>query len=247
LSRSRQSVITRAIAAASLPICVGIATLGIPAASSQQPDESSVIQHIDAAVKARLDAIAQYTVTEHYAVYRNKDEASPAAEMTVKTTYLKKTGKSYSTTSQSGSAILLKEVLGTILENEQRMSQPGNRESAWITSANYQMKIKPGGNQSIAGRDCIALDIIPRHSTTFLFTGTLWVDSKDYSIVQLEGVASKSASFITGPAQVSRQYATVSGFPMATHAKAVSTSFLLGQTIVKIDYQDYQTQLAPTK
>jgi hypothetical protein len=32
---------------------------------------------------------------------------------------------------------------------------------------------------------------------------------------------------------------------MATHARAVSNSFLLGETIVTIDYQDYKMQLRP--
>jgi hypothetical protein len=34
---------------------------------------------------------------------------------------------------------------------------------------------------------------------------------------------------------------------MATHARAVSDSFLFGQTIVKIDYQGYEIQLSPAK
>ena len=42
-----------------------------------------------------------------------------------------------------------------------------------------------------------------------------------------------------------RQYANVEGFAQATHARAQSDSFLFGQTVVKIDYQDYQVQLGP--
>jgi hypothetical protein len=42
-----------------------------------------------------------------------------------------------------------------------------------------------------------------------------------------------------------RQYANMSGFSQATHVRAVSNSFILGQTIVKIDYKDYQIQLYP--
>ena len=42
--------------------------------AAQLPDQAFVIQHIDATVKARVDNIASYTVTEHYSVYRNNDE-----------------------------------------------------------------------------------------------------------------------------------------------------------------------------
>jgi hypothetical protein len=69
--------------------------------------------------------------------------------------------------------------------------------------------------------------------------------NRDGSIVHIEGTASQSPSVFTEPAKVMRQYARVNGFGMATHAKAVSDSFLLGQTTVTIDYRDYQIQLRP--
>jgi hypothetical protein len=109
-------------------------------APAQHPDAAAVIRQVDAAVKARVEGIAGYTVTEHYAVYRNNDETHPVAEMTVKTTYRKDTGKSYTILSQTGSEILRSLVLGTILDNEKRLNQPGIREGAWVTSANYDMK-----------------------------------------------------------------------------------------------------------
>lgn len=212
---------------------------------AQQPDAASVVRKVDAAVKVRIDNIAGYTVTEHYAVYRNNDEVHPAAEMTVKTTYEQDSGKSYMIVSQSGSAIIQNLVLNAILDNEKRLNRPGTRESAWITSANYEMKSEPGKTQSLDGRDCIVLALIPKRKAPFLFEGTLWVDSKDGSIVQLQGTASKSSSMLTGPTRVIRQYANIGGFSQATHARAVSNSSMLGETIVKIDYQDYHIQLRP--
>ena len=67
------------------------------------------------------------------------------------------------------------------------------------------------------------------------------------NVVRLEGTATQSPSILTGVAQVMRQYVKVSGFAMATHARAVSDSFLLGRTTVTIDYQDYRMELAPTR
>jgi hypothetical protein len=49
----------------------------------------------------------------------------------------------------------------------------------------------------------------------------------------------------TGPTQVIRQYANISGFSQATHLRAVSDSFMFGKTIVTIDYKDYQVELRP--
>ena len=225
------------VAAASLLCLFGTA------AGSAQPDESTVIRGVDAAVKARTEGIDAYTVTEHYAVYRGSDETHPSAEMTVKTDYRKETGKNYTILSESGSSILRKLVLSSILDNEKRINQPGTREGTWITSANYMMKLKPGRVQHLDGRDCFVLSIEPRERAPNLIVGTLWVDTKDESIVQIQGTASKSISVFTGPTQLMRQYAMASGFAQATHARAVSDSFLFGQTIVTIDYTGYEIKI----
>lgn len=208
-----------------------------------QPDEASIIRGIDASVKARLDGIASYTDIEHYSVYRNNDESHPAAEMTVKTSYQRDSGKSYAVLSRSGSETIQKLVLDAILDREQRINQPGTREGAWMTSANYEMRLSPGGPQHVNGRDCYVLSVTPRQKAPNLIEGTLWVDAKDESIVQVQGTASKSVSIFTGATQLMRQYASESGFSQATHARAVSNSFLFGQTVVTIDYSEYETQL----
>jgi hypothetical protein len=209
----------------------------------EPPDTSTVVKGIDASVWARIDNVAGYSVTEHYAVFRSHDEVHPAAEMIVKTVYRKGSGKSYTILSQNGSPLLRREVLATLLEHERRMSQPGNVETALIDSANYDIKLTSDPHRTLEGRDCLVVSLSPRRSTPFLIKGTLWVDARDYAIVQLEGTATKSLFFLASAAQVSRQYANVSGFPMATHARAVSNSVLLGQTVVKIDYTDYRVEL----
>ena len=210
---------------------------------AQQLDEASVIRGVDRTVQARQNGIASYTATEHYRVFRNNDENHPAAEMTVKTDYEQDTGKNYTILAQGGSEVLRRVVLNSILENEKRLNQPGVREGSWLTSANYEMKLKPGGPQRINGRDCYVLSIKPRQKLPNLIVGTLWVDARDESIVQIEGTASKGPSVFTGPAKVMRQYDTVDGFAEATRARASSSSFLFGPTVVTIDYSDYHIQI----
>jgi hypothetical protein len=210
-----------------------------------QPHPASAIQKVDAAVKSRIQNVAGYTATERYAVYRYKDESHPVAEMTVITTYRETTGKSYEIVSQTGSKIIQKLVLSAILENEKHLNEPGIREGAWITSANYQMKLKTSETQTLGGRECLVLTLIPKRKESYLIDGTLWVDATDGSIVQVQGTTSGSSSVFTGPTQVMRQYATIGGYSQATHVRAVSTSFLFGETVVTIDYQDYHIQLRP--
>ena len=219
---------------------------GVRVVRAQVPDLASIIRGVDNSVKDRLDRLASYTVTEHYAVFRGHDDTKPTAEMVVKTTYRKESGKSYEILSQSGSALWRNEVLKTLLENEQKMSQPGNVETALINSANYEMKLNKTATATLNGRQSLVLDITPRRKSQYLFKGQLWVDAHDYSIVQLKGTAAKSAIFLANAADVTRQYAEFEDLPMATHAEAVSGSTLLGQTVVKVDYSGYQIQLLAT-
>jgi len=213
--------------------------------AQQSPDISTVIRGVDASVENRLGRLTGYTATEHYAVFRGHGDPRQVADMVVKTTYRKETGKSYTVVSQSGSSFWRGEVLDRLLDNEKRMSQPANVKTALINSSNYEMTLDKTGEQNLGGRQCLVLDITPRRSSEYLFKGRLWVDARDYAIVQLKGTAGKSAFFLASAAEVSRQYSEVSDLPMATHAEAVSGSALLGQTVVKIDYSDYQLALTP--
>jgi hypothetical protein len=216
---------------------------GVAAAGAQSPDQAAIIRQIDAAVAARVDNILEYTAVEHYSVYRSGDETHPAAEMTVRDTYKKGIGKEYTVLSQSGSGLILHFGLKPLIDNEKTINLPGNWEKSWFTSANYEMKLKPGGVQRLNGRDCYVLSITPRGEAPNLIIGTLWADAKDGSLVQIDGVSSKSPSAFAGTTRAMRQYANVNGFAMALHARAESNSMLFGQTVITIDYSNYQLQL----
>jgi hypothetical protein len=207
-----------------------------------QSTEADIVRGIDQSVANREQKLLGYTVTEHYSVYRNQDKVHPAAQMTVKTTYVKDRGKSYQVLSQSGSGIIRKEVLGRVLDGERTATEPANRATALITSTNYTIHEK--GTEVVGGRNCIALAIAPRRVGPYLIQGDLWVDAQDYSIVQLSGVTVKSPSIFAGQTEVARQYAIIDGFPMATHATATSSSWLFGQTTIEIEYAGYQIERA---
>ena len=207
---------------------------------AQQPTQAAIIRQIDAAVMARVNNILEFTDVEHYSVYRGGDETHPAAEMTVRDTYKKGVGKEYTVLSESGSSIILHFGLKPLIENEKTINLPGNVEKSWFTSANYEMKLKSGGVERLNGRDCDVLAITPRGEAPNLIIGTLWADTKDGSLVQIEGVASKSPSMFAGTTHMMRQYANVNGFAMAMRARAESTSALFGHTVVTIEYSGYQ-------
>lgn len=220
-----------------------ILPLLIISASAQSPDSASVIQHIDAAVRARFENVLSFTVTEHYRIFRNNDEVHPVAEMTVKDDYQKETGKTYTVLSQSGSAIMRNYILNPLLENEKRINLPGVRETGWFNSQNYELTLKSTQTVPLNGHDCLVLSMNPHRKASNLLIGKIWVDATDFTTVQIQGVASKDPSVLAGPTEMMRQYTKEAGYAQAFHSRAVSSSPIFGQTVITIDYQDYQVQV----
>jgi len=212
-------------------------------ATAQALDDVAVVGRIDVAIQERLENVLRFTVTEHYRVFRNQDETQPVAEMLVKASYRKETGKEYGVLSQTGSALMRKFVLAPILENEKRINLPGNREAGLFTSANYEMKLQSNRTVRIDGHDCLVFSLTPRHKAPNKIAGTMWVNAADYTMVRVEGMASKNPSFLVGPTEMMRQYTMVAGYAQADHSRVVSHSPVFGRTVITIDYQDYQVHL----
>jgi len=209
-----------------------------------EADQAAVIRQIDAAVEARFARVQGFTDVEHYQVYRGDDQTHPAAEMTVRDTYKKGVGKEYTVLSQSGSSVILRFGLKPLLDNEKTINLPGNVEKSWFTSANYAMTLQAGGVRKLDGRECYVLAVKPKSEAPNLIVGTMWADAKDGSLVEIQGVASKSPSAFAGTTHMMRQYANVDGFSMAMHARAESNSMLFGRSVVTIDYSDYRLELS---
>ncbi|HEY1803441.1 MAG TPA: hypothetical protein VGG45_03075 [Terracidiphilus sp.] len=215
--------------------------------SAQAPKSADVIRLVDAAVASRVDEVLGFTDVEQYSVYRGDDESRPVAQMTVRDTYKKGIGKTYTILSESGSSLVRHEGLRPLLENETKINQPDQVAKSWFTSSNYEMKLNSSVAQKLNGRSCYAFTIDPKQKAPNMIDGTLWIDAHDGSIIQIEGVASKSPSVFAGTTHMMRRYVNIDGFPMATHARAVSNSPLFGRTVVTIDYSDYKLEIKAHK
>lgn len=197
--------------------------------------EDLVVRGVDQAQADREAHLNGYSVTEHYIIHNNRFQTG--AEMTIATVYSNGTGKSYQTISRSGSPTLQNSVLERLLREEVEMSRGVTRERALITSANYKMKLI--GQETIDGRTCDILELVPRTKSVHLIKGRAWVDSEDRSLVRVEGKPSASPSFWAGKPTIVREYQRVDGFSVAKKSHAVSESLLLGKTELTIEYSNY--------
>lgn len=210
----------------------------------QQLTDAEIIQRIDAAVHVRTQSVASYTVQELYSIYRN-GETIPSVQVTIKTAYNRATGKDYTPIAQSGPSILRSLVIEHILSNEKEMAKASNRDSVALTTANYEMHPEPG-KVMMDGRECIIVDLKAKRKISYLFNGKGWYDLADFTLVHIEGSPAASPSFFVGATHGHRDYTNIDGFSMARHAELQSHSFLFGNTLMKIDYSNYQIQLDPT-
>jgi hypothetical protein len=230
-------------AAALLAFVLPVGLVDAQQSGAQQPGGAPMIAAIDAIAQSRYQNVLSYSDVEVYKVFRGSDETHPAATLTARMDYRKGKGKTYTVLSQDGSDAIVRLGLKPLLENEQQINLPGNVEHSWFTTANYAMRFEPGVTRVIDGRTCDAIAVSPRRKAPHMVEGVLWVDSRDNSVAEIEGIASKRPSIFAGTTHMMRQYANKSGYAMATHARAESDSLLFGHTVVTIDYRDYSIQL----
>lgn len=216
---------------------------GMCQAPLKEPGAAAVIRSVDAAIAGRAENVLEFTDIEHYSVYRGDDETHPVAEMKVKDTYKKGEGKTYTILSKSGSGLVQHFGLNPLLDNEKTINLPGNVEKSWFDSANYEMKLQSGGPSQINGRNCYVLAITAKRKAPNTIDGTIWVDARDGTLVKIDGIATQNASVLSGAAHMMREYTNIDGMSMAQHARAESSSALVGRTVVTIDYSDYHLQV----
>ena len=227
-----------------LQLLLLLAAPRLATAAAQPPDPSAVVGRIDAAVARRVAHVLGFTDVEHYAVYRGRDQTHPIAEMTVRDTYKEGVGKQYTILSERGSSLVLRFGLLPLLTKETAINQPGQVQNSWFTTANYAMKLVPGGVVESNGRPCNVLRIQPWRKAPNRIAGTLWADARDGTLVQIDGVASERPSVFAGVTHMMRQYTNIDGFAMATHARAETHSLFAGRIVVRVDYSDYHLQLS---
>jgi hypothetical protein len=216
----------------------------LPDRTAEHLSDQEIVKRIDAAVYERTNTLAGYDVKEQYDIYRN-GEAKPSAQMTLKAAYSYLSGKVYTLLAQSGSSLLRTLVLDKVLASEREMAKADVRESVWLTSANYEMHPEPG-RVVRNGRQCLIVDLKPLRRSPNLFNGKAWVDAADFTVLRVEGSPAQNVSIFTGQTTIMRDYARIDGFSMATHAEARSHSFLLGDTVMTIDYTGYQIHRGET-
>ena len=158
------------------------------------------------------------------------------AVVSVQVTYHPDAGTKYTVLERRGSP-KLSEIVENVLDSEVDASRPAKSVEYEISPANYEACLR--GTETIAGRICYVIDLVPRHKSKYLIKGTAWVDRGSYRLVRLEGHPSASVSMLIGAPRIRMEFGEINGLWLPTHTGAISNGLLLGKSELEIRYTDY--------
>jgi hypothetical protein len=192
--------------------------------------------------EARRHALLrEYSGMRNYTV-TNRRFGREAAD-TVQMSYLAGEGARFKVLSSSGSDKLA-HVIDRVLVSEQEASRAPENALHEITPANYSARL--AGIESLNGQSCYVLSLLPRASSKYLIKGKAWIHRGNFALMRIEGQFAASVSVFLGRPYFTQEFGEVAGFWLPTHARATSSTFLLGVSELDIVYRDYQVTAAST-
>jgi len=160
------------------------------------------------------------------------------AEMLVEATYRAPNEKNFKVISESGSKLLIREVLLKLLQSEREAQEERNRKALEISPANYEFKLE--STQHTPAGDFYVLDVKPRSKNKYVYKGTIWVDARDFAVTRMEGSPATNPSFWVKNVEVQYQWAKIGGFWLPARNDSVTSVRLGGKAVLNISYSDYQ-------
>jgi outer membrane lipoprotein-sorting protein len=215
--------------------CAGTCQQSTPSAAL------SVEQIVDRLQKNNAERAAALSQYEGTRVYRMEYRGFPSdrnAEMVVKVVYHAPNSKEFSVVSQTGSKFIIDHVFKKLLEGEQEASNEENRIHTALSAENYNFTSAGFETAPDGGR--YVLNLFPKTKNKFLYRGKIWVDAKDFAVVQIQGEPSKNPSFWIKKTEVEHKYVKVGGFWLPAENHTESMIRIGGVAILSIEYKDYR-------
>lgn len=188
-------------------------------------------------------AEAQDCQLQHYSAIRRytlrNRHMDGQATLTVRLEFQAGHGKRFTVVESSGPGIA-QHALISLVRDEERSSEEKPSENA-VTPANYQFGLE--GEEMHDGRLCYRLKVVPRQSDKMLIDGEIWVDVRDFAVVEMKGHPAKNLSFWIGRPLVDQRFAPVDGFWMPSGNQTTAQVRFAGDTELNVEYLDYQFNL----
>ena len=197
-----------------------------------------IVQKVQAANLQRERALRGYTARRIYEVNYRGIFGSRHAQLVVDAAYESPANKKFTIVSQSGSKLLLQRVLLRLLDSEKEALEDKNRARTALTSQNYSFSFLgvedgPHGSRYV-------LKAVPKVRNKFLYRGKIWIDCRDFAVVQIEGEPATNPSWWIRRTQIRHKYAKLGQFWLPVHNQSVSQIRMGGKAVLTIEYGNYR-------
>lgn len=184
----------------------------------------------------RRAALREYRGARHYTVTNHR--FGKEASALVHVSYSEGQGAHLQRVATAGSEQMTR-IIDRILGSEEELSRsPEKAGAADVSPANYSARLL--GTESVEGAECYVLALTPRTRSKQLIEGKAWIETAGYALVRIEGRFAASVSALLGRPHFVQEFAEVAGYWLPTHARATSSTFLLGVSEVDVVYLEYQ-------
>ena len=233
-------------------VALAITMLSMPAQGQSIPDSGPALQSpleplrtamdanqlfadLEAHNNIRKAALLDYTVERKYQVLDLKGKVH--AEQLGRMEFNAPDKKNFVTTSESGSGIVRRMALKPLISSEISAAAGKEHHDSAISPANYSLNLI--GEQQIGPYHCFVAEASPKRKDKYLFEGKLWIDSRDYAVVRIEGHPARKLSFWIERADFVRQYQKVDGFWLPEKDQTFVQVRLYGNKILSIEHKNY--------
>ncbi len=195
-----------------------------------------IVQRMTQRIQENHLNIRPYTVTRAYTLYRH-DESVPKTEVVARVNFLPPNQKSYDIAQTSGG--MGEKVIRKVLEHEVEVAK--DPQSAMMTAQNYDFSLVQ--QVYFQGHHCYVLHAAPKRDDKSLIKANVWVDSKSFDILHVEGEPVRSPSFWLKDLHVAFDFGEVAGMWMQTAVQATARVRFAGD--YKMHAQDLSLEIVP--
>lgn len=207
------------------------------------PSDQEITARINQRGRQRLENLRNYSVIRTYKLHNSR--LNDDAVMTVRLNYRRGAGKSFEVLETRNAEGMGRRVLQRLIDTEARTSRKESHDRLEITGANYSFHVS--GVAEVDGRRCYVVTLTPKRKSKYLIQGKAWVDATDFAMVRWEGRPAASLSFWVGKPYIVQDFQKVGAFWMPSRNHSESSSFLLGSSVLAIDYSDYEVNCSDTR
>jgi outer membrane lipoprotein-sorting protein len=224
-----------------LLIAASIAVAQTPLPSHPAGSSAAAVPEINTIVdrmgQAQIETHAHsqaYTVTREYRLYA-ADPQQPSSEVVAQVSFVPPDKKTFDIKQASGSSRGEK-IVKNVLEAEAKTAHSDRNA---LTRANYDFEYQ--GEQTLDGRRCYVLQLIPKRHEDNLVKGRAWIDAETYLVHRVQGDLAKSPSWWLKSVNVTLDFSAVAGMWLQTATKALAEVRIFGHHTLESHALNVQT------